>query len=193
MESLEEYLARLASPSPTPGGGSAATIVAAMAAALVAMAARITAANPRYAARHALGVSIATLADTLRTQIVQAQTQDEEAFAAVMTTHGEARQEALLRAAKAPLHVMRLALDVEHLAAEALDLENPHLMSDLGCAAEFAAAALAASAYNVRINHRSMRDAQAIAVQVTEMERYERESAALLARIRATVSAKDHL
>jgi formiminotetrahydrofolate cyclodeaminase len=55
MEGFESYLDALASARPVPGGGSAATIVGALGAALVAMAARITCANPRYApvAEHA--------------------------------------------------------------------------------------------------------------------------------------------
>ncbi len=190
VESLEEYLTKLASPSPTPGGGSAATIVAAMAAALVAMASRITAANPKYAAQRTVALSLAALADTLRVQLLDARKRDEEAFAAVMAMRGEARQEALRAAAEAPLHAMRLALDVEQLAADALELNNPHLASDLGCAAELAAAALAACAYNVRVNHAAMRDAQTVAAQAEEMERYEREGSELLARIRAAALAK---
>lgn len=192
VESLEEYLTNLASPSPTPGGGSAATLVAAMGAALVAMAARITAAHPKHTAQETTALSLATLADTLRSQLLEARRRDEEAFAAVMATRGEARQGALERAAEAPLHAMHLALDVEQLAADSLELNNPHLASDLGCAAELAAAALAASAYNVRINHAAMRDARIVAAQTAQMQRYERESAELLRRIRATISAKDH-
>jgi formiminotetrahydrofolate cyclodeaminase len=61
------------------------------------------------------------------------------------------------------------------------------LASDIGCAAEFAAAAVAACAYNVRVNHRAMRDSALVATQAVEMERYERESATLLRRVRETV------
>ena len=46
---IDAYLDRLASAEPTPGGGSAATLVGAMGAALCAMVARITAGNDRYA------------------------------------------------------------------------------------------------------------------------------------------------
>ncbi|MGD0476464.1 MAG: cyclodeaminase/cyclohydrolase family protein, partial [Candidatus Velthaea sp.] len=49
MLDLQAYLNRLASAQPTPGGGSAATIVGALGAALVAMVARITLGNPKHA------------------------------------------------------------------------------------------------------------------------------------------------
>ena len=187
MERFTEYLDRLASPAPTPGGGSAATIVAAMAAALVAMTARITAENPKYEQRRQAAQSVAELADRLRGELVDASRRDEEAFAAVMATRGDERQAALQRAAEEPLRAMRLALDVENLVVEALALENPHLSSDLGAACELAAAALAASAYNVRINHRAMRDEAEVTRQREEMELLERESASALRRVRETV------
>lgn len=182
-----EYLARLASANPTPGGGSAATIVASMGAALIAMAARITAASPKHAAKRDDAQRLVARADALRAELGTAQARDEAAFTAVISSRGDARQQALARAAAEPLNAMRLAVEVEGLAVEALALENPHLASDVGCAAEFAAAAVAACAYNVRINHRVMRSPELVASQAAEMERYERESATLLQRVRETL------
>lgn len=48
---FESYLERLASPLPIPAGSSAATLVSAAGAALVA---RVIAANPKYDGHHAL-------------------------------------------------------------------------------------------------------------------------------------------
>ena len=44
---------------------------------------------------------------------------------------------------------------------------NAQLASDLGCAAEFAQAALAAAALNVRVNHKYLKDRVAIAARRT--------------------------
>ncbi|HEY9086356.1 MAG TPA: cyclodeaminase/cyclohydrolase family protein [Candidatus Tyrphobacter sp.] len=181
-----EYLARLASANPTPGGGSAATVVAAMGAALIEMAARITTSNPKYEAVRESAQRLIGRAGALRAELGEAQARDEAAFAAVMATRGAERQAAWARAAAEPLNAMRLALEVQRLSVEALSLENSHLASDIGCAAEFAAAAVAACAYNVRINHRALRDAGIVAGQAAEMERYEHESATLLRRVRET-------
>lgn len=182
-----DYIARLASANPTPGGGSAATIVAAMGAALIEMAARITAANPKHAAKHDDAQRLVARALALRAELATAQARDEAAFTAVIATRGDARQLALVRAAAEPLNAMRLAVEVEQLAVDALALENPHLASDVGCAAEFGAAAVAACAYNVRINHRAIRDKDVVAAQTSEMEGYERSSATLLQRVREKV------
>ena len=201
MDSLTDYLTRLASKTPTPGGGSAATIVGASGAALVAMVARINLDNPKRAAQHPLARELAAKADALRAQLEAARVKDEAAFGAVVAAQAlpkaseaevAARQSALERAlthaAAEPLHAARLALDVLALAHRSLDIPNRNLASDLGCAAEFAAAALAACAYNVRVNHRFMRDAATIASQANELARYERRSAALVQAVRAAVA-----
>jgi formiminotetrahydrofolate cyclodeaminase len=180
VDSVDTYLNALASASPTPGGGSAATIVAAMGAALVAMAARITAANSKYEAVLVHAQRLEQKAEELRTSLARARKRDEDAFAMVMRTRGEERQVALREAAQAPLDAMELALQVQLLAIEALELKNPYLESDLACAQEFGGAAVAALSYNVRVNHRAMHDERIVAQQRTAMERCENESRALL-------------
>jgi len=77
---------------------------------------------------------------------------------------------------------------VLRLADDALDLNNPNLVSDIGCAAEFAFAGLTACAYNVRINQKFMRDSAAIEAQRDALARYERDAHALLATIRRAVN-----
>ena len=63
---FEAYLDKLASADPTPGGGSAATLVGALAASLCAMVARITLGSPKLAAVHQEAAAIVTDADDLR-------------------------------------------------------------------------------------------------------------------------------
>ena len=82
-----------------------------------------------------------------------------------------------------------MALRVLQLADRILRIPNRNLAGDAGCGAEFAFAALAACAYNVRINHRYMHDAEAIAAQSELLERYEEDAAAILVRVRAIVAA----
>ena len=192
MDNFDDYLTRLASKAPTPGGGSAAALVAAAGAALVAMVGRICEANP---ARAPLASRLVAQADGLRAELLAARPRDEAAFEKVVEAQalpkGEARTlalaHALRHAAEAPLHAAHLSLEVLRLAARGLALGNRNLESDLGCAAEFGAAAIAACAYNVRINHRFMRDAETIAAQSKRLARLERESAALLQQVRRAI------
>jgi formiminotetrahydrofolate cyclodeaminase len=105
-----------------------------------------------------------------------------------MKTRGEERQTALTEAAAVPLEGMRIALDALHLSANALALGNVNLVSDAGCAAEFAHAGLLGCAYNVRVNHRFMRDAEKVAAQRATLEGYEREATSLTASLRKAVN-----
>ena len=175
---LEAYLGSLASYAPTPGGGSAATIVGALGAALVAMVARITAGNPAYAAVREDAERLIAEADSLRTALARAREVDEAAYAAVVATMALPRttpeertartgrlQAALERAATAPLHAASLGLTVVTLARRAGALGNKHLASDVSCALIFGRAAVAASAENVRINHAFLKDAEVVATQ----------------------------
>lgn len=202
MESLDCYLSRLASADPTPGGGSAATAVGALGAALVAMVARIDSGNPKYAEHRDAAVRIAEAADRVRAELANARDRDERAFARVVdaqslprstddekASRARALESALREAAEEPLKACELCLDVLQLAAQAVRIPNRSLASDVGCAAEFGAAALAACALNVRVNHRYMRDTGAIETQAKTLARYESECSALLDELRREVNA----
>ncbi len=195
METLETYLDALASAAPTPGGGSAATVVAAAAAALVAMVARITSDNPKFASVTNEAVAVAREADGLRRRLLEARAEDERAYGAVVSAlalprttaaekarRGETVQAALAGAAAAPLHAAGLAVDVLRLAVRARAFENANLQSDVVCAAAFARASLEAGAANVRVNHHYMKDAATAAVQEAALRELERTGAEFYAR-----------
>ena len=189
VEALDEYLTNLASESPAPGGGSAAMVVGAAGCALVAMVARICALSPKYEQRHALARGLTERADTLRARFLQRKADDEAAFDAVMAARGdkEAMQLALERAAAVPLEGARSSLEVLRLAAEALELGNANLVSDIGCAAEFGHAALMACAYNVRINHKFMKNEALINDQQRELAELDKAAHPLLHAVRSAL------
>ena len=172
MNGIDAYLDRLASADPTPGGGSAATLVGAMGAALCAMVARITAQSGRLAAVRPDAEAIIAAADALRERFAAARPIDEAAYGGVVRASAlpkdsdeaqhartEALQSALIRAAEAPLVVAGMCAEGIELAQRAGALGNTHLASDVECALHFFRAALAASVANVRINHRLIKDA----------------------------------
>ena len=72
------------------------------------------------------------------------------------------------------------------LSERVFDASTAALVSDAGCAAEFANAALLACAYNVRINHRYMKDAAAIARQSATLTAMEERATKTLARAAPT-------
>lgn len=175
---FEAYLDALASADPTPGGGSAATLVGALAAALCAMVARITVASPKLAPVHADAAAIASAADALRRAFLELRPHDEAAFQAVVTAQALPRatpeqqasrraqlQHALAGAAEAPLEAAGLAADALALTARTAELHNANLMSDVDCALRFARAAFDAAVANVEVNHRYMTDAAVVGRQ----------------------------
>ena len=199
---MASYLTDLASEWPTPGGGSAAIFVAATGAALVAMVARICSTNPKYVEFHDLARLLIAKSDALRLDLLARRERDEAAFDRVVAAtalprstpeekavRAESLESALDAAAAEPLAAARQALAVLHLAKDLLTIPNKNLISDVGCAAEFAHSGLIACAYNVRINHRFMKDPSLVAAQAETIARYERESTALLSRIREQVNA----
>lgn len=193
METLDEYLRRLASHDPVPGGGSAAALIGAIAAALVAMVGRIASAPLE---------DVVDEADRLRNELAAARLRDEAAFAAVVAAQAlpkddeaqvqvrrEALDAALQGAAEEPLRSARLALRVLELALRLSEAKTKALASDVGCAAEFAHAALAGCAYNVRVNHKYMSDPDVIACQAEMLAAYERDASNILELVRAAVGA----
>ena len=178
MSGIDAYLDRLASADPTPGGGSAATLVGALGAALCAMVARITAGNDRYASVRSEALAIVAAADVLRERFAAARPLDEAAYERVVAASAlpkgddeakrartAALQAALVGAAEAPLAAAGLSAEGIALADRTNALGNTHLVSDVECALHFFRAALAASAANVRINHHFIKDAATVQVQ----------------------------
>lgn len=178
MSGIDAYLDRLASAGPTPGGGSAATLVGALGAALCAMVARITAGNDRYGSVHEQALAIVAAADLLRDRFAAARPLDEAAYERVVAasalpkggdeekrTRTRALQAALIGAAEAPLAAAGLSAEGIALAERASALGNAHLVSDVECALHFFRAALAGSVANVRINHHFIKDANVVQTQ----------------------------
>jgi formiminotetrahydrofolate cyclodeaminase len=173
---FDDYLAQLASAAPTPGGGSAATLVGALSAALVAMVARVT------GERRPESAPLASDADALRARFLAARPRDEAAYQAVVDAQALPRameaekaartarlQAALAGAAEAPLAVASLASEAMALAERAAALRNAHLMSDVDCAVRFARATLEASVANVQVNHRFLKNPALVADQTTRL------------------------
>ncbi len=164
------------------------------------MVARIVAANPKHAVHHPLAVELIAKADRLRERSLAARHEDERAYGLVVAATALPRstpsdkaartgalQAAFAQAAAAPLAAAESAKLIATLADRALALDNPHLVGDIGSAAEFASAALASAAINVRGNHTYLKDRALVEKQTTLLDRYERETAQVVAHVRFEV------
>lgn len=153
---VDELLDELAAPAPVPGSGSAAALVAAMAAALVGMAARLTSEwdDSRGAAAQA---------DALRRRAARLAQIDANAYAAVLALRDAPPAErpeqrdfrlggALSHAADVPLEIASLAEDVAELGALVAASSSHGARADAAGAAVLASAAARAAASLVAIN-----------------------------------------
>lgn len=162
MERMEEmpiegFLASLGSTEPVPGGGAAAALSGALAAALVQKVAALAQRRGR-----AVGEAVQR-AETLRKKFLELGQADTEAYATVVEAQksgGEALTKALIRAAGVPLEVAQKALALMDLAERILPLSPKAVRSDLACAARLAWAACLSALYTVDANAQGIQDAR---------------------------------
>ena len=143
------FLDQLAARTPTPGGGGAAAVTGAMAAGLVAMAARFSARQLPEAG------DLADQADRLRYMAAQLADMDARAYTAVLDAppaRGPERKEALLAAAMVPLEIAAIGARVAGLAVRVAEAGNPNLRGDAVTGAVLAAASARSAACLVDIN-----------------------------------------
>ena len=147
-EPVRGFLDQLAARTPAPGGGGAAAVTGAMAAGLVAMAARFSATRLPGAGE------LADQADELRHRLAQLADLDARAYTAVLATRGPERKEALLAAAMIPLEIAAIGARVAGLAARVAEAGHPNLRGDAVTGAVLAAASARSAASLVDINVR---------------------------------------
>jgi formiminotetrahydrofolate cyclodeaminase len=154
-EPVRGFLDQLAARTPTPGGGGAAAVTGAMAAGLVAMAARFSATRLPGAGE------LADQADELRRRLAQLADMDAQAYAAVLealrlpreaSQREVQRQEALLGAALVPLEIAGIGAQVAVMAVRVAETGNPNLRGDAVTGAVLAAASARSAACLVNIN-----------------------------------------
>ena len=151
---LGEFLDRVASDSPAPGGGSVAAIAVALAAGLAGMAARLSTDQLADASE------LADQADTSRHRVAPLARADAESYGQVLDAYREpdpeAREvrvrDALSGAADVPLAVAEAGNEVVGIASRLVEEGNPNLEGDAKAAVLLAGAGVSAAAALVGIN-----------------------------------------
>jgi formiminotetrahydrofolate cyclodeaminase len=169
--SIKEFLAKTASNSPVPGGGSIAALSAAIAASLSEMVAHLTIGKKGYEALEEEMQDIAKDAFQYRERLIRTIDKDSNAYNDVMAaiklpkgTEQErnnregAIQEALINATLVPLDVARDAFKIIELAGKAVKQGNKNAVSDAAVAVMMARTAVLSALYNVKINLASIKD-----------------------------------
>jgi glutamate formiminotransferase/formiminotetrahydrofolate cyclodeaminase len=187
---LDGWLDQLASVEPAPGGGSAAALAGALAAALVAMVGRLTSSRKAYAAVAEEFRGITAEAERLRGELRRLVDEDAESYQGVMAAYKlpkgtdpevQARQaaidKALVAAAEVPLRTARAAARVAALARRAAEGGNKNAVCDAGVGALLAMSGVRGAGYNVAINVQGLTDRSAGSAVLDEASGIERQAA----------------
>jgi formiminotetrahydrofolate cyclodeaminase len=167
-ETIGQFLTQLAARTSAPGGGAAAALHAAQAAALIGMVARYSD-GPRHD-RAAVG-RIRAAADGLIDEALGLAEADAAAFSKVTDAYqlpkvsevdkekrSQAIAEALTAAARPPADLMAAAERLTGLTEEMLPAANRNVISDLAAAAAAITAAAVTARVNIEANLSGIRD-----------------------------------
>jgi formiminotetrahydrofolate cyclodeaminase len=201
--SLAKFSEVLASKDPTPGGGCASALAGALASGLVAMVARTTAGNKKFADRAEQMKAIAEEADRLRGEFLALVDEDARAFDQVMaafrlpketpeqqSVRSQAIQQAYKAAVDPPMKVCTRSVRVLELALQVAEHGNPSAASDAGVGALLAVTALEGGALNVQTNLGSIQDDAFRTAQEGEVRTAEAQGHALRGKVLAEVRGK---
>jgi glutamate formiminotransferase/formiminotetrahydrofolate cyclodeaminase len=169
-EGVDSFMARVAGPSPTPGGGSVAAHAGALGAALAQMVTGLSIGRKKYAAHETELRALAADASALRLTLSTLVTRDAHSYEAVRSAYQlagdtdnaaaartQAIHSALYGAADVPLETARACARVCELAASVAKIGNQNAISDATVAALLAEAACKGAIWNVRINVHALR------------------------------------
>lgn len=161
-ESISRYLDDLAAKKPTPGGGSAGALAGALAAGLVSMAVNFSIGkNPRNDKKLKL---ILKQSETLRKNMSELIDEDINAYKKVSVllksskAKSEKIQKALKNAAKVPLEIAQIGVEVIKLNEKLFPICNPRLISDIAVSLSFAYSSIEIGILNVEENLAIIKD-----------------------------------
>jgi len=179
-KSCKDFTAALASKAPVPGGGGAAALVAALASSLCEMAANLTVGKKKYSQFDEDNKAIISKAESLRNRLLELVDEDAAVFEPLSKAYSMPKdhpdyaatiRDASIKACLSPYEMMKCCCDVIELLDELYDKCSVLMLSDVGCGAALAKAALEAAAMNVYVNTRALQEDETIAELEADAER----------------------
>lgn len=163
--SCEEFLEKLASAEPVPGGGGASALAGAIAAALTSMVGNLTVNKEKFSHVQEEMVVLLACAKKASNELLGLVEADANVFSSFMECYKlpkatekeqivrtEKIQKAAKIAAEVPFSIAEETLKVLKLADQAAKFGNEAVITDAAVAALLGRAALRSALYNVRIN-----------------------------------------
>ena len=190
--SCQEFLEKLASNAPTPGGGGGAAMTGALAVALTSMVGNLTVGKEKFAQHEAEVQELLAKAEALRLELLNLVNADAEAFNNFMVCYrmpkntdeekqarNQAIQNAAKEAAEVPLKIAEACLEIMKLAERIAIIGNPGAITDAVVSSIMARAALRSAVYNVVVNLKLIKDGAYNQAMYAELEAMQNEAEAL--------------
>ena len=165
--SCHEFAGKLAAKVSVPGGGGAAALVGALSMALCSMAGNFTTGKKKYAQYEDELQAILKEAEGIRTRLLDLVEEDAKMFEPLSVAYSipkedpqrvEKLEKATIDAIVPPLEMMRQIKRVIELLERMKEIGSVIMISDVGCGAALAGAALKSASLNVFINTKSLQD-----------------------------------
>ncbi|MGB2705539.1 MAG: cyclodeaminase/cyclohydrolase family protein [Candidatus Omnitrophota bacterium] len=192
-KSISQYLKELASNNPVPGGGSAAALAGATAAALLSKVVNFTVGKEKYKAVEKEMADILARSEALRENFTQLASEDAVVYKKLSDAFklpkdkGERRtnkiQDALKAALAVPLEVCNKALEAIKFCLPVVEKGNANLITDTFIAGIMFNSAFHAAVLNVEINLKSIKDAKIASETRKIVESAEKEIAVISKKI----------
>jgi formiminotetrahydrofolate cyclodeaminase len=197
---FKQLCASLASPAPTPGGGTASAAAGALGASLVSMVCALTLSKEKFRDAHEALTPLAAEAAESLSRLLRLMDLDSEAFESMAAARRlpketeeekgrrtEALQTSARRAAEVPMETARTAANLLSRLPLLAEKGNPNAASDAGVAALLLAAAAEGALLNVGINLSSISDGSFVGDMEKETASISQEVERLRAQTIATV------
>ena len=170
---IKDYIERLGSDAPAPGGGSASALCGAQGVALITMVANLTVGKPKFAEFEELNQNAVKEGDKLCSLLVNLIDKDTEAFNKLSDAYklpkekdeekaarSTAIAKATLGATEPPFEMMEAALEALALCKSLIGKSNANAASDLGVSALNLLSCVKGAWLNVLINLGGIKDAE---------------------------------
>lgn len=178
--SCVEFIDKLSSKSPTPGGGGAAAMAGALSAALSSMVGNLTIGKKKYADVEDEIKRLTELVRGYQNELLALIGKDAEVFEPLSKAYGlpkdtdeekaykdEVMEKCLYDACMVPINIMEVCCKVISLVGTFAEKGSVLAVSDAACSASLAKSALQCASLNVWINTKSMKNIEK-AAQINE-------------------------
>ncbi len=202
-KSIQNFIDELASKAPTPGGGSAAAIMGAQAAALISMVCNLTIGKPNYAGGEVEMQALLEKSEAIRAVLTGLIEEDIKVFERLMATYrlpkdieqeklsrSLAIQSVLKEATLVPFACAKACAEIIVLSRVAAEKGNLGVISDAGVAVMAAYGALKSAALNVYINAGGLKDRSFAEEKLAELDKIMNGADAATEEIYQIVKAK---